>query len=189
MFWKQFEKSSLRSDHKIKFKNHCKTLPDLGKSFGIPEPGINHRSLITGENEYSPLITRISRRGGSTPPPLPSKNFLQKFSPSAKFPQKIFAFGEMFQMLNYRSNSEKSLKGIAPFFALKSHQKTQIFELASQTFRKAVKWWYFSFAMKKNLLGPPPRPPRSEILEIFENFKIFEISDLCEKPKCEWPPK
>ena len=29
-------------------------------------------------------------------------------------------------------------KGIAPSFALKSHQKTQIFELASQNFRKAA---------------------------------------------------
>ena len=63
---------------------------------------------MTGENEYSPLMTRISRRGGG-PPPLPSKNFPQNFSPSAKFPQKIFAFGEMFRMLNDRSNSEKSL--------------------------------------------------------------------------------
>ena len=63
---------------------------------------------MTGENEYSPLMTRISRRGG-VPPPLPSKNFLQNFSPSAKFPQFFFAFGEMFEMLNDRSNSEKSL--------------------------------------------------------------------------------
>ena len=63
---------------------------------------------MTGENEYSPLMTRISRRGG-VPPPLPSKNFLQNFSPSAKFPQFFFAFGEMFRMLNDRSNSEKSL--------------------------------------------------------------------------------
>ena len=67
-----------------------------------------HRSLITAVFEYSPLITRISRRGGVYPP-LPSKISLQNFSPSAKFSQKIFAFGEIPRMLNYRSFPEKPL--------------------------------------------------------------------------------
>ena len=48
---------------------------------------------MTGENEYSPLMTRISRRGG-VPPPYPvrisskifrlRRNFPKNFSPSAK---------------------------------------------------------------------------------------------------------
>ena len=43
------------------------------------------------------------------PPSLPSKKFLQKFSPSAKFPEKKIAFGELFRMLNYRTFPEKPL--------------------------------------------------------------------------------
>ena len=68
------------------------------------------------------------------------------------FRSKIHLIGHSFNWTLIQNSGKfhligRPIKGIAPFFALKTHQKTQIFELASQTFRKAVKWWYFSFAM------------------------------------------